>query len=93
MLMTNVSALCNWGARCRFSTTHRDRVSDASGTTTCGYDALGNLVLEDTPEGTINYAYDPVTGSLIRNWTANNDTAYGYDDQGRLEHVYATAHE
>src|SRR5258706_6109826 len=42
-----------------------------------------------TVESTINHEYDPATGRLTRTYTSHNDTVYGYDSQGRLEHVYA----
>ena len=47
-----------------------------------------------SPEGQVNYAYDPVTGRKVRMWTgtdpsnAPDDTAYAYDSQGRLTGVY-----
>lgn len=33
-------------------------MTDASGTTTYGYDSLDRLIMKATPEGTLNYTYD-----------------------------------
>jgi RHS repeat-associated protein len=70
--------------------------------TTNGYDIEGRLTSVTTPEGTLRYEYDPVTGALARTYTgaldasrtsttgdgkAITDTRYLYDSQGRLIQV------
>ncbi len=65
-------------------------VTDASGKTTDSYDAEGDLVEEDTPEGTIHYVFDPATGNHTETYTAYTDTLYGYDAEGRLASVTVT---
>jgi hypothetical protein len=58
------------------------------------------VISRATPEGTVRHEYDPATGQLRVTWTGTantptagsgitTQTAYGYDTQGRLEHVYA----
>jgi len=59
-------------------------VTDASGTTTDSYDAEGDLVDQDTPEGDIQHTYSPVTGELTETKTANTDVTYAYNDLGEL---------
>lgn len=59
-------------------------VTDASGTTTSSYDDFGNLTESQTPEGTIWYVFDPATQNHTETYTANTETYYGYDIQGRL---------
>ena len=78
-------------------------VSDSvSGNTTYAYDAFGNMVQAETPQGTINYVFDPATQNHTETWTEASgtstvkstnvitDTVYGYDSQGRLKSVTAT---
>jgi YD repeat-containing protein len=71
-----------------------------SRTETVTYDPITQQVISRaTPEGIIRHEYDPVTGQLRVTWTGTatspttgsitTQTAYGYDTQGRLEHVYA----
>ena len=63
-------------------------ISDASGTTTgFAYDDFGNLTESQTPEGTIWYVFDAATGNHTETYTANTETYYGYDLQGRLTTV------
>jgi YD repeat-containing protein len=62
-------------------------VTDASGTTTDYYDNQGNLIEQDTPEGTIYYVFDPATGYHTETYTSNTDTVYGYNAQGELTTV------
>lgn len=50
--------------------------------------ATGNVASATTPEGVVHYAYDRATGRHVRTWSADTDTAYGYDGLGRLDHVY-----
>ena len=59
-------------------------VTDASGTTTDSYDAEGDLVDQDTPEGDIQHTYSPVTGELTETKTDNTDVTYAYNDLGEL---------
>ncbi len=59
-------------------------VTDASGTTTSTYDAFGNLIESDTPEGDIHYVFDPATQNHTETYTGDTKTFYGYDTQGRL---------
>ena len=64
--------------------------ADVSGTTTDHYDpTYGELVQEDTPEGTVWHVYDPKTGRHTDTHTEYTDTAYRYDAQGRLWTVTA----
>ena len=68
----------------------------ADGATTYTYDASGNVIEENTPEGIINYYYNALNQQTDM-WTgnvtyANRDTAetwtqYGYDSLGRLTTV------
>jgi YD repeat-containing protein len=69
-------------------------------TTTYSYDADGNVIEEDTPEGVIHYEYDPATGRHKSTWTANSASTlkvdatteidYGYDELGRLTSATTT---
>ena len=51
------------------------------------YDQHGRLVRVSSPEGTVNYEYDQVTGRRVRTWTAHTDSRYRYDEFGRLGSV------
>lgn len=64
------------------------------------YDERGQLIQESTPEGTINYAYDKVTGRKTRMWITKSsglspanlvdaveDTRYNYNELGWLTEV------
>jgi len=62
-------------------------VTDSTGTTDTLYDAEGRVIKVTSPQGTINYKYDPATGEHIETWTANSDIKYGYDEEGRLTTV------
>lgn len=62
-------------------------VTDASGETIESYDDFGNLTESNTPEGIISYVFDPATGNHTETYTANTQTWYGYDLQGRLTSV------
>ena len=57
--------------------------------TTFAYDPDGRLISIASPEGTIYYEYDPVTGRKARTFTANSDVLYNYDELGRLTCVTA----
>ncbi|MCX5658323.1 MAG: hypothetical protein NTW19_01205 [Planctomycetota bacterium] len=60
------------------------------------YDAWGHLIRTASPEGAVNYAFDPGTGDHTRTWTGDyagtspaTDTRYAYDVLGRLSTVTA----
>ena len=53
-------------------------------------DSDGRLVRETTPEGTLNYEYDPATGRHERTWTDHTDVRYAHDRHGRLTAVTAS---
>lgn len=61
---------------------------------------FGELTSVVSPQGTVHYVYDVVTGRLVETWTgtgaddttSTTETLYGYDDQGRLASV-TTARE
>ncbi|MGC4033596.1 MAG: PKD domain-containing protein [Tepidisphaeraceae bacterium] len=66
-------------------------MSVASRTTAFAFDPVtGGTTQVASSEGVLNHAYDPATGRLTRTWTANTDTTYNYDKQGRLWKVIAT---
>jgi len=70
----------------------RRTMSDASGTTTYSYDIRDRLTSKQTPQGTLNYTYDP-TGGLTGMLSSNADGVsvnYEYDDQYRLTKVNDT---
>ncbi len=58
---------------------------DARGTTIYYYDAEGNVEQIDSPEGTVNYEYSPVTSRKVRTWTDQTETRFAYDELGRLK--------
>jgi len=64
-----------------------DTVTDASGTTDSLYDDRGRLIQVTSPQGTIQYAYDPATDRLIDTKTSNSEIQYGYDPRGLLTTV------
>jgi len=61
---------------------------------------FGELTSVASPQGTVHYVYDAVTGRLVETWTgtgaddttSTTETLYGYDSQGRLASV-TTARE
>ena len=65
------------------------------GTTSSYYDASGNLVEVDSPQGRIVYGYDAATGQKVETSTEDaggaviTDIRYGYDPEGRLQTVTA----
>jgi uncharacterized delta-60 repeat protein len=63
-------------------------VTDDSRLTTNYYDAFGNVIEEQTPEGTIHYTYDQATQQHVQTYTDNTDTLYAYDSRGRLVNIY-----
>jgi RHS repeat-associated protein/uncharacterized repeat protein (TIGR01451 family) len=68
---------------------------------TSSYDAFGRVLRKVSPQGAVNYEYDPQTGWLTRTFTGTsgsysgdqtnpvNDTRYQYDVFGRLTQVKA----
>ena len=69
-----------------------DAISGSTRTTMDTYDEWGNLIEVQSPEGTVGYGYDSVTGQHIRTWTGSSsspttDELYTYDALGRLIEV------
>ena len=65
---------------------YHDTVTDSlSGTTTSEYDVNGNLIQVSSPQGTINYTYDPATGNEIGISTSNTSIQYSYDQAGEMK--------
>ena len=63
-----------------------DTVTDSlSGTTTSEYDVNGNLIQVSSPQGTINYTYDPATGNEIGISSSNTSIQYSYDQAGEMK--------
>jgi RHS repeat-associated protein len=71
-----------------------DTVTDTIGSTQrvtqYGYDLDNRVTSITTPEGTVNYVFDPATGRHTETWTANSDVLYGYDQLGRVQTVTVT---
>ena len=53
------------------------------------YDAEGRLVEVHSPQGDVQYAYDPATGRKTEVTTANTDITYAYNELGQLTTVTA----
>jgi RHS repeat-associated protein len=51
------------------------------------YDTEGRTTRVTSPEGVIEYAYDPLTGRQTKVWTDKTEVQYGYDTLGRLRTV------
>ena len=68
-------------------------LTDARGPSSWDYDAVGRVTKVQSPEGIVNYVYDPVTGRRSHTWTGSDPlaplskTEYLYDVLGRLETV------
>jgi RHS repeat-associated protein len=77
-------------------TGQRATMTDASGVTTCGYDAFDRLVLKtvswnDGPVISLNYGYD-VNGNVINLWSSSPGgvaNVYQYDALNRLTNIMA----
>jgi RHS repeat-associated protein len=71
-----------------------DTITDVIGTntrlTSYGFDLDNRVTSITTPEGTINYAYDPATGFRTRTYTTNSDITYAPDQLQRLKTVTVT---
>ena len=75
-------------------------IDPSTGAMTAVAGNFGELTSVVSPQGTIHYVYDAVTGRLVETWTgtgaddstSTTETLYGYDDQGRLASV-TTARE
>jgi RHS repeat-associated protein len=71
-----------------------DTITDVIGSTTrvttYGYDLDNRVTSITTPEGTVNYAYDPATGFHTRTYTTNSDITYAPDQLQRLKTVTVT---
>jgi len=63
------------------------QIVDARGVTTYGFDIDGRLTQVASPEGTVNYEYDPITNRKSKTFTANSETQFTYDELGRLKAV------
>jgi RHS repeat-associated protein len=71
------------------ATGKRATMTDASGTTTYGYDDHDRLVTKQTPQGTLSYTYDPA-GNVATMQSSNVNgvsVAYTYDSLNRLATV------
>ncbi len=69
--------------------------TNARGTTNFTYDPFDRVSGIESPEGFINYTYDPVTGRKTSTFTGDpadpvNVFTYTYDTFGRLETVSTT---
>lgn len=64
----------------------RATMTDASGTTTYNYNTQNRLISKQTPQGTLNYTYDPVGRvTSVRSSNTNGiDLSYTYNDNGLL---------
>ena len=62
-------------------------MTDASGTTSYGYDSRNRLTSKTTPQGTLTYTYNAVGNLLTAKSAATNgvDVEYSYDVLNRLE--------
>ena len=58
-----------------------------NGVTAFQYNLDGAVTNITSPEGWINYEYDPAMGYLTRAYTTNSDVRYGYDELSRLKTV------
>jgi len=65
----------------------KTQVIDSLGTTTYEYDSEGNLLSVDSPQGVINYEYNPITGRKDVTFTTDTEEQFLYDEFGRLEAV------
>ncbi len=62
-------------------------VEDGRGITRYVYDVLGRVTQISSPDGVVNYGYDPVTGATNRIWTSHSDVRYDFDSRGMLKTV------
>ena len=57
------------------------------GTNAFTYDGQGHVLQIASPEGTLNYEYEPIEGRRTRLYTTNTDLRYSYDELGRIKTV------
>jgi YD repeat-containing protein len=76
------------GRQATVSNSTEDTSTDpATGKTTNSYDSQGNLIEQDTPEGSITYGFNQTTGQLANASTGYTLTSYIYNMQGQLTSV------
>jgi len=64
-----------------------NQVIGPSGTNALNYSDDGKLLQISSPEGTVNYEYEPVESRRTRVYTTNTDLRYSYDELGRVKTV------
>ena len=64
-----------------------DSVTTPDGTTSSTYDVASNLIQIASPQGTVHYTYDPVTGRKTEVLINYTDVVYHYNFLGRLDTV------
>jgi RHS repeat-associated protein len=67
-----------------------DTIGSNTRNTQYGYDLENRVTSVTTPEGTVNYAYDPTTGFHTRTYTTNSDITYAADALQRLSTATVT---
>jgi RHS repeat-associated protein len=67
-----------------------DVIGSTSRVTSYGFDLDNRTTSITTPEGTVNYVFDPATGRHTETWTTNSDVKYAYDQLGRVQTVTVT---
>jgi YD repeat-containing protein len=76
------------GRQATVSNSTEDTSSDpATGITTNSYDSQGNLIEQDTAEGSITYGFNQAAGQLSNASTGFTFTSYLYNTQGQLTSV------
>ena len=75
-----------WNARAACTLPSNPTIPDER-VTILDYDDEGRLEQMNSPEGVINYEYDPVSGRRTQTCSKNSRVGYGYDLAGRLETV------
>ena len=63
------------------------QIFESRGTNAFTYDNQGHVLQVASPEGAVNYEYEPIEGRRVRTYTANSDIRYGYDLLGRISTV------
>src|SRR5437870_5835355 len=67
-----------------------DTINATQRITTYGFDGDNRTTSITTPEGTVNYVFDPATGFQKRTYTTNSDITYAPDALQRLRTVTVT---